>query len=73
VWQPGFAQHLIRDQVDYDSHAQYIDMNPVKRHLASRPEEYAFGSAHGKYRLDLWPVGRAGLKARRLNASPEGL
>ena len=56
VWQPGFTQHLIRDQADYDSHVQYIDMNPVKRHLASRPEEYAFCSAHGKYRLDPWPV-----------------
>jgi len=62
VWQPGFGQHLIRDQADYDSHVQYIDMNPVKRHLASRPEEYAFGSAHGKYSLDAWPVA-SGAKA----------
>jgi hypothetical protein len=24
--------------------------------LATRPEEYAFGSARGKYRLDPWPL-----------------
>src|SRR5271157_75160 len=55
VWQPGFAQHLIRGQADYDSHVQYIDLNPVKRQLAVRPEEYGFCSAHGRYRLDPWP------------------
>jgi REP-associated tyrosine transposase len=62
VWQPGFAQHLVRDQADYDSHVRYIDMNPVKRGLASRPEEYPFCSAYGGYRLDPWPVA-SGAKA----------
>jgi putative transposase len=62
VWQPGFVQHLIRGQADYDSHARYVDMNPIKRGLASRPEEYSFCSASGKYRLDAWPVA-SGAKA----------
>ena len=62
VWQPGFTQHLIRDQADYDSHVLYIDLNPVKRGLASRPEEYTFCSASDKYRLDGWPVA-SGAKA----------
>lgn len=62
VWQPGFTQHLIRDKADYDSHARYIDGNPVKRGLVARPEEYAFSSASGKYRLDAWPVA-SGAKA----------
>lgn len=56
VWQPGFAQHLIRDQADYDSHVRYVDMNPVKRGLATSPEEYLFASATGRYRLDAWPA-----------------
>ena len=56
VWQPGFVQHLIRDQADYDSHVRYIDMNPVKRKLASRLDEYNFCSAYGRYRLDQLPV-----------------
>jgi putative transposase len=62
VWQPGFTEHLIRDQADYDSHVRYIDMNPPKRGLVSRPEEYAFCSASGKHRLDSWPVA-SGAKA----------
>lgn len=62
VWQPGFTQHLIRDRADYDSHVRYVDMNPVKRGLASQPEEYPFSSTSGKYRLDGWPVA-SGAKA----------
>ena len=56
VWQPGFSEHLIRDQADYDSHVRYIDMNPVKQGLAARPEDYVFCSAHGRSRLDPWPM-----------------
>jgi REP element-mobilizing transposase RayT len=56
VWQPGFTQHLIRDRSDYESHVRYIDANPLAKGLAERPEEYPFCSAHGKYRLDPWPV-----------------
>lgn len=62
VWQPGFTQHLIRDQTDYDTHSRYVDMNPVKAGLAARPEEYSFCSARGRYRLDLWPTA-SGAKA----------
>jgi putative transposase len=62
VWQPGFTQHLIRDRADYKSHVGYIDANPLKKSLAERPEEYPFSSAHGRYRLDPWPVA-SGAKA----------
>jgi putative transposase len=60
VWQPGFTQHLIRNQTDYDTHARYVDMNSVKAGLAPRTGEYAFCSAHGRYRLDPWPVAPGG-------------
>ncbi|MDA2914039.1 transposase [Acidobacteriia bacterium AH_259_A11_L15] len=56
VWRAGFTEHLIRDKVDYDRHVRYIESNPVKARLTSRPADYAFCSAKGKYKLDLWPV-----------------
>jgi hypothetical protein len=34
VWQPGLAQHLIRDRADDESHVRYIDANPVNKGLA---------------------------------------
>jgi putative transposase len=56
VWRPGFTEHLIRDQADYDRHVRYIDTNPVKVGMADRPEAYAFTAANGNHRLDSWPV-----------------
>lgn len=62
VWRPGFTEHLIRDQADYQRHARYIDANPVKARLADRPEDYPFCSASAKDELDPWPV-TSGAKA----------
>jgi putative transposase len=56
VWHAGFAEHLIRDREDYESHVRYIDSNPIKARLASEPGEYLHCSARGKYSLDAWPV-----------------
>jgi REP-associated tyrosine transposase len=62
VWHAGFTEHQIRDQRDYDSHATYIDQNPVKAGLAESPENYDHGSAAAKYILDPWPLA-SGAKA----------
>jgi putative transposase len=62
VWQPGFTEHRIRGEADYRRHVAYIDSNPVRARLVTRPEEYLFGSAGGKYRLDPWPL-TSGAKA----------
>ena len=62
VWRAGFTEHLIRDQGDYDRHVRYIETNPLKARLASRPEDYPFCSAKGKYKLDPWSV-TSGAKA----------
>jgi len=52
IWQPGFHDWTIRDAEDYAAKSQYIRMNPVEAHLAERPEDWPFGSASGKFRLD---------------------
>ncbi|MGH9453926.1 MAG: REP-associated tyrosine transposase [Terriglobia bacterium] len=56
VWQPGFAEHQIRDDADFQEHVRYIEGNPVKARLVIRPDEYAFSSMRSKDRLDPWPV-----------------
>jgi putative transposase len=33
VWQRGFSDHRIRDDVDWASHVRYIELNPVKARL----------------------------------------
>lgn len=64
VWQKGFTDHRIRDYDDYVAHLSYIEQNPVKRGLASSPEEYKWSSAARKFTLDgvpqrLKPLGMA--------------
>jgi putative transposase len=56
IWQPGFTEHQVRNQQDFDEHVFYIDWNPVKAKLVTKPEEYRHGSACGTRPLDLWPV-----------------
>jgi putative transposase len=65
VWHVGFTEHQIRDQRDFDLHAQYMDNNPVKAHLAALPNEYLYGSAAGKFVLDAWTMA-SGAKAHAL-------
>jgi putative transposase len=47
VWQESFTNHRIRDEQDYMHHAEYIRMNPVRAHLAERPDLYPYSSAGG--------------------------
>ncbi|HEV2698627.1 MAG TPA: transposase [Terriglobales bacterium] len=45
VWQESFTNHRIRDEQDYEHHAEYIRMNPVRACLAASPELYPYSSA----------------------------
>jgi REP-associated tyrosine transposase len=55
IWARGFTDHRIRDESDFIIHRNYIHLNPVRRHLVERAEEYRFSSAHGSYELDPYP------------------
>jgi len=57
IWQPSFANHRIRDWPDYEQHRDYIRMNPVRAHLASKPEAYPYCSAAGVLKMDAVPQG----------------
>jgi putative transposase len=56
VWQKSFADHRIRNAEEYATRVEYIHQNPVRARLVERAEEYAWSSAAGKLRLDMWPV-----------------
>ncbi len=73
VWHAGFTEHQIRDQRDFDSHAKYIDENPVKAHLATAPDAYPHGSAARKFTLDPWAVASGAKAPAEMNPVPAGL
>ena len=55
VWQSGFTDHRIRDWEDYLRHREYLHLNPVRRGLCSVAEQFAYSSAHPRYKLDPVP------------------
>jgi putative transposase len=57
IWQPSFTNHRIRDWPDYEQHRDYIRTNPVRAHLASKPEAYPYCSAAGVLKMDAVPLG----------------
>ncbi len=57
IWQRGYVDHRVRDARDYGSHREYIWQNPVKRHLAEAPTEYAYSSSFPGFVLDEAPQG----------------
>jgi putative transposase len=50
VWQRGFSDVRIVDELSFQQHRGYIEDNPVKAGLANSAEEFPFGSAFLKKR-----------------------
>ena len=42
IWQPGFTDHRIRDEEDWQRHLAYIRTNPVEAKLVGDPVHYEF-------------------------------
>lgn len=57
-WQKGFWDHLIRDDIDFERHLDYIHYNPVRHGLITIPEAWPYSSyQHWKERnayADRW-------------------
>jgi putative transposase len=54
-WQRGFSEIQVFDSETFENQRQYIHHNPVKAHLAVRPEEYSYSSASRAADLDPMP------------------
>ncbi len=46
VWQRRFWEHLIRDELDFRWHVDYIHYNPVKHGLVKAPNDWKYSSFH---------------------------
>jgi putative transposase len=55
IWNSGFHESTIRNVEDFEARRHYIRMNPVVAGMAVRPENWACGSASGKFTLDPMP------------------
>jgi hypothetical protein len=55
LWQKKFYDHMVRSQTSLGQVAWYIWMNPVRKGLCERPEDYPFS---GSFTLDWHAVAR---------------
>lgn len=51
IWQRRFWEHLIRDEMDFQKHVEYIHFNPVKHGLVNRAIDYPWSSFQRYVRL----------------------
>ena len=61
IWQRRYWEHLIRDDVDYQRHVDYVHYNPVKHGYVARATDWAYSSLHRHIRAGMaspdWGVG----------------
>jgi putative transposase len=50
LWHHGFYDHRIRSQTDLINQIRYIEENPVRKKLVSKPEEWLYSSAYPQYK-----------------------
>jgi putative transposase len=55
IWEKSFYDRRVRNWEDYCAFRRYIHLNPVKRGLVSRAEEYPYSSAKAGMVLDTVP------------------
>ncbi len=51
IWQRRFFEHVIRDEIVYKYHLNYIHYNPVKHGYVDNPTERKWASFHWFVRL----------------------
>jgi hypothetical protein len=54
-WEKSFKEHRIKDRQDYETHATYIEQNPVRVNLTVTASQYSFSSASNNHSLDPAP------------------
>ncbi|WP_271411529.1 REP-associated tyrosine transposase [Pseudomonas sp. Q1-7] len=60
IWQRRYWEHLIRDDLDYQRHFDYIHFNPVKHGHVRNVRDWPYSSFHRAVRDGIYPVDWAG-------------
>ena len=60
IWQRRYWEHLIRDDVDYRAHMDYVHINPVKHRLVPRVRDWPYSTYRRTIREGIYPHDWAG-------------
>jgi putative transposase len=73
VWQRRFWEHTIRNETDFERHADYIHFNPVKHGLVTRVRDWPHSSFRYYVRRGILPYDWAGdISEKRLRFGERG-
>ena len=56
IWQRRYWEHMIRDDRDFEQHADYIHWNPVKHGWVERVRDWPYSSFHQHVRQGIYPT-----------------
>ncbi|MGC2456444.1 MAG: transposase [Gallionellaceae bacterium] len=56
LWQRRFWEHLVRDELDFSRHLDYIHYNPVKHGYVSNVAEWPYSTFHRYVKQGVYPV-----------------
>jgi putative transposase len=62
IWQRRFWDHLIRDDLDFQRHLDYLHWNPVKHGYVKRVIDWPYSTFHRFVKLGLYPIDWGGIK-----------
>ena len=49
IWQPGFSEDCVSTAEQFIATREYVHMNPVRKGMCFKPEEFPYSSASGKF------------------------
>jgi len=62
IWQRRYWEHLIRDDADYEQHANYIHYNPVKHGYVEQAGKWPYSTIHSHIEKGLLPCDWGGVE-----------
>ena len=60
IWQRRYWEHLIRDERDFQSHMDYVHINPVKHGLVGCVSDWPYSTFHRLIARGVYPADWAG-------------
>lgn len=61
LWQRRFWEHQIRDESDFNRHADYLHYNPVKHGYCKQLADWPYSTFHRYVAEGFYPLGWAGV------------
>jgi putative transposase len=56
IWQRHFWEHLIRDELDFQRHVDYVHVNPLKHGLVKRVSDWPYSTFHRAVEAGIYPI-----------------